>query len=86
MNVHVAPFTHPHDAYYLQMSSSLMNSEAAHQNRFNRRIGTIAEQKAHESMNSTELESRDIPATSGNIAPVNGQKNSQQMSVDALLS
>ncbi|KAJ2959915.1 hypothetical protein NQZ79_g4690 [Umbelopsis isabellina] len=86
MNVHVAPFTHPHDAYYLQMSSSLLNSEAAHQNRFNRRIGTIAEQKAHESMSSNELETRDIPATSGNIAPVNGQKNSQQMSVDALLS
>lgn len=84
MNVHVAPFTHPHDAYYMQMSSSLLNSEAAHQNRFSRRMGTIADVKAHEAINGTDHENRDMAPAAG--TPVNGVKNSQQMSVDALLS
>jgi hypothetical protein len=86
MNVHVAGFTHPHDAYYLQMSSSLLNSEAAHQNRFSRRLSSLSDMKAHESMNASEPEARDMPATSGTNTPANGVKNSQQMSVDALLS
>ncbi|GAB5587636.1 hypothetical protein Unana1_02536 [Umbelopsis nana] len=87
MNVHVAPFTHPHDAYYMQMSSSLMNSEAAaHQNRFSRRMGTIADVKSHEAINATDLETRDMQSTGGPMTPGNGVKNSQQMSVDALLS
>jgi hypothetical protein len=84
MNVHVAPFTHPHDAYYMQMSSSLLNSEAAHQNRFNRRLGTISDIKTHDAVNATEIEARDMTPTPGTT--VNGVKNSQQMSVDALLS
>lgn len=87
MNVHVAPFTHPHDAYYMQMSSSLMNSEAAaHQNRFSRRMGTITDVKSHEAINATDLETRDMQSTGGPMTPGNGVKNSQQMSVDALLS
>ncbi|KAG2187088.1 hypothetical protein INT44_004758 [Umbelopsis vinacea] len=84
MNVHVAPFTHPHDAYYMQMSSSLMNSEAAHQNRFNRRLGSLVDMKAHDAVAGSEIEARDLTPTPG--SSVNGVKNSQQMSVDALLS